>query len=49
MAIEISCPRSVSQRLMNDFVSHRRGKLEEMGEENSRFGEASSGRILIKG
>ncbi|KAM3136844.1 hypothetical protein pb186bvf_011103 [Paramecium bursaria] len=49
MNIEISCPNKTVQSIMNDLISVRRGKVDEILDDKSRFGKEISGRTIIKG
>ena len=49
MNIEISCPNKAVQSIMNDLISVRRGKVDEILDDKSRFGKEISGRTIIKG
>jgi elongation factor G len=49
MNIEISSPNEIMQTIMNDLVSTRRGLIDQIGEDQNRFGKHRSDRSTIKG
>ncbi|KRW99958.1 Translation protein, beta-barrel domain [Pseudocohnilembus persalinus] len=48
MNVEISSPEENQKEIMNDVMKQRRGKVIDIQEENSKFGQQVSNRFLIK-
>ncbi|CAK78310.1 unnamed protein product (macronuclear) [Paramecium tetraurelia] len=47
MDLEISCPNSLQQRIINDLISHRRGKIIEIKQDQNRAGSQNSNRVIL--